>query len=109
MTISEYIKGSQNLNVGGIPLKLEGVNYGDVYSINEPTHYDDGEYYTFIERMDKALDEFKTETKGMNMMEAQTFFKGHTEQGNANYYGNWFYIYTLSFNPEYLLFGIRMD
>ncbi len=110
-SITSYIKKNQNapVSIGKVIFRLTGVNCLDNEDVNRKVAYDDDEAYSYKERYAKAVKELEEDTKGMSIEDAYKYFKDNAEDDNANYYGNWVYVYTSKFNGKYLTFGVRMD
>ena len=109
--ISELIKEQHKkpIRVGNLIFRLDGVNCLENEDVNRKIAYDDDEAYSYKERYEKAIEELARDTEGMTLEEAKKYYKDNTDDDNANYYGDWIYIYTKSFEKNYLSFGVRMD
>ncbi len=109
--IYELIKeqNKKPIRIGNLIFRIEGVNCLDDEDIDKKVAYDDDEAYSYKERYEKAIAELTRDTEGMTLNEAQKYYKDNTDDDNANYYGDWIYVYTKSFEKNYLSFGVRMD
>lgn len=45
----------------------------------------------------------------MTIKDAYDYYKENTDDDNANYYGDMVFVYTREYDPEKLLYGVRMD
>ena len=97
------------IKLGDIIFRVVGVNCNDDEDVDRKTAYDDDEAYSYKERYEKAIAELAEDTKGMTLQQAQKYYKDNTEDDNANYYGNWIYVYTKVMNKSFIQFGVRMD
>lgn len=112
MVIKRFCENVKPVKIGDIIFELYGVNVFDDADTEDKFPYstlDGEEELTFTERYEKALLELEEDTKGMNIKEAQKYYKEQTDDDNANYYGNLCFVYTKSFDDDSILFGVRMD
>lgn len=110
VTISEYIKNNKKpVKINGITFRLYDVNMYDLADIEKKTNYEEGTDLSFLERLERAIEELEQITKGMTLEEAKTYFRDNTEDGNSNYYGGMCFVYTADMPKSYIMFGVRMD
>ena len=110
--IAGYVKKNKEVTqIGNIFFRFQGVNMYDDADINDlyPYSNSEDEMYSFLVRKKKALDELEELTKGMTLEDAQDFFGKNTTDDNANFYGNFVYVYSKKKNPKCIFYGVRMD
>lgn len=109
-TIDSYVKQNKKpIMVNGIMFMLTGVNFYGNADINEKTRFDDDIELSFLERLERAIEELNQITGKMTLEDAQNFFKDNTEEGNSNYWGEMISVYTKSMPKKYIMFDVRMD
>ncbi len=109
--IKDYIERNHYpVKIGNINFVLQGVNMHDDADTAEFFPYSDtNTSLTFLERRNRAREEVETLTRNMTLEQAQDYFKEQTTDDNANFYGDYVYVYTKKKNPKYIFVGIRMD
>ena len=110
--IKNYIKRNRYpVQKGNIRFRLMGVTGHEEADIDDRFPYSDckDEQLSFRDRFNRAWDELEKLTKGMTLEQAQDYFKKETTDDNANYYGDYVFVYTATKNPNYVLYGVRMD
>ena len=115
MTIKKYIRDHPERDViNGIEFCLFGVNYDEELDIEEKTLFDNDtekdEYYSFLERLEKAKEELEQDTKGKTYEEAKEYYKNLTEDGNQYYWGGMIWVSTKGIDKDdCIYYGVRMD
>ena len=114
MTIKEYIPTVGKIVISGVPFRCSGTNQPSMEDkdVNEKLHFDDDEYYSFLERLERAKEEiaevFMDDVH--DIRDAYKKFKEQTEEGNINFWGCWFSVYTKGDEPgDEVLFDVRLD
>lgn len=44
-----------------------------------------------------------------NIRDVFNYYKRKTEEGNSNYWGIWYSVWTYDFTQQYLMYDVRMD
>ena len=112
MTIKEFIDKEKSEKFNGIPFLLTDVNYGRELDVEEKTSYEDDKEYSFLERLQMAKEEIENDMKNNNITDIESafsYYKERTEEGNSNYWGGMMSVWTVAYNPSYLLYDVRMD
>ena len=114
MTIKEYINDGKSTFINGIRCVLFGVNYNEDLDIEKKTLFDNdperAEWFSFLERLDKAKEELTNDIKNKSLDEAKNYYKSMTENGNQYYWGGMIWVLTDSIDTDNAIYyGIRMD
>ena len=112
MKISEQVKIIKDINVNGVICSIYGVNVHDNEDTTKvfPFESDITLNLNFHDRFRRAITELESDIKeGMTIKDAYDYYKENTDNDNANYYGDMVFVYTKEYDPERLLYGIRMD
>ena len=113
MSIKEWLNNNdKGFSEGAVPFKpLSYTNMmDDSGDVNEKTDYQDGQRFSFLERLEMAKEELKDTVKEMDMAAARKFFKESTEDGNMHYFGGMCFVNTSSIDTDDAIwYGVRMD
>lgn len=113
MTIKEYCTNAKPEVINGVQFLLCGTDItDDDRNVDEKTPFDDDLQYSFMERLEKARKEIYEELVDNHITDlysAYKYYKHLTEEGNCNYWGCWYAVWTSCEPDECLLYDVRMD